>query len=584
MEERMAQKDVNLTGGADSGNGVSRRDFLKGAAAVGMGVGVMGVLGACENPTTTEYVEVKPDWLGPEPQIAESQIVETATADVVVIGAGLAGVCAARKAGEDGASVIVVEKSPQANCRSGEYAVLGSKFNKSHFNRDDVDPDIVTDQFMQECEFRIKRPIISRWAKEANTVFDDWFLSVYPDLYIGKTSNEDIPDGTACFMVPEANPVPDAYDYTQELFPTFPNSVKFGPNGMKPVFDANVDKCAELGLTFYYNHPGVKLEKTGNRISGVIIQDIQTKEYKRINATKGVILATGDNAGNTEILDHFVPSLSIYKNMTLPLGFDLNDNPINTGDGLKMGVWAGANPQEYFAPMTHAVGNGAMGITPFLFLNKLGKRFMNESIPGQQMQDQIELQPGYTTFQIYDSKWKEQIPFMPPNHSGICYYQAEAPKNNGGDLLITDASFQASVDAGQILTAETLDELLAKVDIDATEAKKSIARYNELAKSSPPKDLDFNKPTQRLFPIETPPFYLSQFGMAAMLVCVGGIESDEEARAYDTNGPMPGLYVTGNMQGSKYAVEYPICMRGISHSTCMFYGYIAGKNAAAKLT
>ena len=42
-----------------------------------------------------------------------------------------------------------------------------------------------------------------------------------------------------------------------------------------------------------------------------------------------------------------------------------------------------------------------------------------------------------------------------------------------------------------------------------------------------------------------------------------------------------GLYVCGNVQGSRYAVEYPICMRGISHSLCVYYGYIAGKNCVA---
>ena len=34
-------------------------------------------------------------------------------------------------------------------------------------------------------------------------------------------------------------------------------------------------------------------------------------------------------------------------------------------------------------------------------------------------------------------------------------------------------------------------------------------------------------------------------------------------------------------EGSRYAVEYPICMRGISHSLCVYYGYIAGKNCVA---
>lgn len=72
-----------------------------------------------------------------------------------------------------------------------------------------------------------------------------------------------------------------------------------------------------------------------------------------------------------------------------------------------------------------------------------------------------------------------------------------------------------------------------------------------------------------------------------MLVCVGGLKSDEECHTFTgtadnpTRDIIPGLYVTGNVQGSRYAVEYPICFRGISHSLCVFYGYIAGKNCVA---
>jgi hypothetical protein len=126
----MAQKDINRNEAADRAKGVSRRDFLKGAAIGAADVGVMGVLGACDNPTITEYITIdNDDWLGPEPQIAESQIASTLSTDVVVVGADVDGACAARKAREDGASVVLIEKAAQAMCRSGEYAVLGGRVN-----------------------------------------------------------------------------------------------------------------------------------------------------------------------------------------------------------------------------------------------------------------------------------------------------------------------------------------------------------------------------------------------------------------------------------------------------------------------
>ncbi len=68
-------------------------------------------------------------------------------------------------------------------------------------------------------------------------------------------------------------------------------------------------------------------------------------------------------------------------------------------------------------------------------------------------------------------------------------------------------------------------------------------------------------------------------GVTGMLVCAGGLESDEEGRTFDNErNVIPGLYVAGNIQGNRYAVEYPICLKGLSHSLCMFYGYVAGKN------
>ena len=75
-----------------------------------------------------------------------------------------------------------------------------------------------------------------------------------------------------------------------------------------------------------------------------------------------------------------------------------------------------------------------------------------------------------------------------------------------------------------------------------------------------------------------------------MLVCAGGLESDENCHTFTEEDPaspkrdiIKGLYVCGNVQGSRYAVEYPICMRGISHSLCVYYGYVAGKNCVAGL-
>ncbi|MFR1638385.1 MAG: hypothetical protein ACLSVD_03950 [Eggerthellaceae bacterium] len=67
-----------------------------------------------------------------------------------------------------------------------------------------------------------------------------------------------------------------------------------------------------------------------------------------------------------------------------------------------------------------------VGTAPFLYLNKDGKRFTNEDIPGQQMQNQIENQPGRMLFQFFDGNWAEQWASFPIKH-GKATYQMESP-------------------------------------------------------------------------------------------------------------------------------------------------------------
>jgi hypothetical protein len=284
----------------------------------------------------------------------------------------------------------------------------------------------------------------------------------------------------------------------------------------EPVFKANVKKCEALGVDIRYGHIATKLEKdTSGRITGVIVREGNTSKYTRFTASKGVILATGDNAGDEKILKHFNPALFVTNTPRMPLGVDVEDNPLNTGDGLRLCAWAGAKVQNYHAPMSHNMGGG-FGITPFLALNKSGKRFMNEDIPGQQIQDQIELQQDYAAYQVFDSKWKDQLQYFPPNHGSKCYYRPVANQNNGGDLVMTDADFAAGLvvqppsmfnpnGGASILSAASLEDLLAQLPgIDITAARQSITRYNDLVDGG--KDLDFNKKASRMFKIDTGPF------------------------------------------------------------------------------
>lgn len=537
------------------------------------------------------------DWLGTEPEIDESKVAKTVDVDVAVVGCGIAGVAACRSVAEDGGLVAAFEKADGPQCRSGEYAVINgkvqAKWGRDTWTREQID-DII-DSHMVESTYRCKRSIMSKWAHNIGDAFD-WWVEANPDLYYAETTRSAIPDESADnFIIPIFYPLPEHYDWKQERFPCYPTSVEFKPDQHVTV-EANMQKAIDTGnVQTFYGCFVEKLIMDNGRCVGLYARDAATGEYIKCNASKGVILSTGDYSQNTKMLKHFCPEVIENNIQCLFTNVDVEGNFTNQGDGIQLGMWAGAQVQQSHAPMIHHMGGGAdlagvgvMGNAGFLNLDLNGKRFMNEDLPGQQLENQIELQKNRESWQIFDSNWPEQLPYMPAAHGGACYYEDYASEDEGPKNNTTYRNYkspyqlEAAVADGRAVKADTLEELVAKIYPDDTAAQQtaldSIQRYNELAKAG--YDEDFHKPASRMWAVENGPFYADKFTTALLLVCIGGLESDEDCHTfYADRNVIPGLYVAGNIQGNRFATEYPIGLKGVSHSMAMYYGYVAGKNA-----
>ena len=537
------------------------------------------------------------DWLGTEPEIDESKVAKTVDVDVAVVGCGIAGVAACRSVAEDGGLVAAFEKADGPQCRSGEYAVINgkvqAKWGRDTWTREQID-DII-DSHMVESTYRCKRSIMSKWAHNIGDAFD-WWVEANPDLYYAETTRSAIPDESADnFIIPIFYPLPEHYDWKQERFPCYPTSVEFKPDQHVTV-EANMQKAIDTGnVQTFYGCFVEKLIMENGRCVGLYARDAATGEYIKCNASKGVILSTGDYSQNTKMLKHFCPEVIENNIQCLFTNVDVEGNFTNQGDGIQLGMWAGAQVQQSHAPMIHHMGGGAdlagvgvMGNAGFLNLDLNGKRFMNEDLPGQQLENQIELQKNRESWQIFDSNWPEQLPYMPAAHGGACYYEDYASEDEGPKNNTTYRNYkspyqlEAAVADGRAVKADTLEELVAKIYPDDTAAQQtaldSIRRYNELAKAG--YDEDFHKPASRMWAVENGPFYADKFTTALLLVCIGGLESDEDCHTFDADrNVIPGLYVAGNIQGNRFATKYPIGLKGVSHSMAMYYGYVAGKNA-----
>ncbi len=199
---------------------------------------------------------------------------------------------------------------------------------------------------------------------------------------------------------------------------------------------------------------------------------------------------------------------------------------------------------------------------------------MNEDIPGQNIADQLSRVPVGTnplsgaedlrSWQIFDSKWPDEIDKMPDGHGYVNHFVADdevdayATVLSGFGLGYTTKAMVEGTEG--LIVADTIEDLAAQCNLPVEAVVASVNRYNELCAAG--HDADFGKDPRRLFPVSEPPFYAYPFGSAGMLV------------------PIEGMYATGNVQGGRYLVEYPVTVAGISLGTALSFGRLAGMNAA----
>ncbi|WP_418996749.1 FAD-binding protein [Adlercreutzia equolifaciens] len=592
---------------------VTRRNFLSGAALVSAAIAgaglagcapqsaapaassssageTLGTTGAANSTVGFDGTGTLP-WLGEAPAISDDQVEEELTADVVVVGLGAAGVPAARAAAEAGAKVVCLESSSHLNSVASDMAIFGGQ-TQAQWGRGDgfLDKKMVVNMHMEECSHHVSQSIISRYYDESGAALD-WFVGASKNLYMAPESYAEIPtDAQANYMFPYMYPVPETYDYTKEDLPCYPTSVGF--SSLATVMVDNLQAAVDAGAEVRYSTKGVELILNDEgAVAGIYAQAAGSDSYLKITAPS-VILATGDYLGNEDMMKFYAPEC--VENGINILSIDLDDegNYTNVGEGHKMGAWAGAAIEQWHAPMIHHMGGGAgadgrgvIGNNGYLWLNLRGKRFMNEDLPGQQLENQVELQPQRKAYQFFDASWPEQLAYFPAAHGVACIYRDEPlPEYTASGLRInvrTPADIDAAVEEGRCLKADTIDELLGMIEgMDVEAAKASIERYNELARAG--EDTDFFKSSQRLFALENGPFYAAECGCALTLGNLGGLESDEDCHVYNTDRELiPGLYAAGATQGGRFAVQYPISLKGLSCGMCMVYGKIAGENAAA---
>ena len=494
----------------------------------------------------------------PPPLIPESAITHRLRADVVVVGAGFAGLAAAGSAAEAGAKVLLLEKCASPNSRGIAIASINSRQQQRANVK--LDRDELVHELMRFAGYKnADQRVVSLWADHSGETMD-WVEDIAARA------------GFETVEVPLTDQVrPGPFKYFPVVNMRLPSADGSAESPHRLLSKILTDHALSLGVEFHFSTPAVQLVRDQSGTIAAIIAKNADDEYVRIDVERGVILCAGDYGHNKDMMAKYAPhALKVLNSIYSP--------PVNTGDGHQMGLWVGAAMDE--AP--HCALIFDMGFPdselpmpvpltrqPFLNMNLRGERYVNEDLPYAYTCNADMQQPDGVKWAIWDEKWETDT----SRFQTLYCKQMTAPMHQ--PKLV-----EALLKSGVIRKADTLEELVRLMGVPESVALATIKRYNDLARGG--KDLDFGKAADCLSTIEQPPFYAAKLA-ASLLVTLGGLRINSELQVLDTSlEPIPGLYAAGNTSGSFFGHDYPINISGVSHGRALTFGRLAGIGAASR--
>ncbi|HJC29054.1 MAG TPA: FAD-dependent oxidoreductase [Candidatus Dietzia intestinipullorum] len=466
------------------------------------------------------------------------------TADVVVVGMGIAGACAAIEAAEAGAQVIVLEGASGPGGSSaqsgGEVYLGGGTSTQQALGVEDTEEDMRAfltaalgpnadeDKIADYCAGAVEH---HDWLLDHGAVFNHKLWDT-PTWMPGD-------DSGLMWMGERAQP------FASRARPAARGHRPPGPNfAGNLLMDALVATAEKAGVTLHCDIKVRSLIVEGGRIAGVRATEFGAeREYR---AGRGVVLATGGFVDNERMLEQWAPQ---------QLGKDKVSDGRDDGTGIEMGMDVGGAVRRMHLTET------AMLIIPRLVVGGMlvdgdGQRFINEEVyPGLYCHAAVHHRPG-PVWVIVDEQGIDEVPEselwgMRPMHA-----------------------------------AETIEELAEDCGLPADALADTLRRYN--AGAGVGDDPQCGKNAEWLRPLRPPfgayptgaggPETFNGLPLKPQGFTLGGLHTDTDSRVLDRAGaPIPGLFAAGRCTHGLHGEGY---ISGTSLGDGSFYGRRAGRGAA----
>lgn len=545
---------------ATNDKGLTRRGFLTGAVLGGAAVAGLGLASCAPSQPTQDSgagdsASNTVDWLGVEPDIADSDIVKTEQTDFLIIGAGTAGMCAAGTAADLGMNFILAEKNDEV-CETREYwGIVNSPVAVSQGG--ECDGMKLLNELTRYASGKCSQDVIKMWIDESAEVFEwiDPLMQAAGKQVVVDALGDHATGGTD-YYIPTLQHV-----YLPPYAPPMRNDIL-----LSLVQEKSADSV-RFGYTL------VKLLHSEGAVTGAIFE---TEEgYVRVEA-KDTLLATGGYPANPAMMKALQPA-------AVGCCTSSSYNPADDGLGLRAGLWAGGVKDPDPAPMIFDRGAVEVGVScgyvgegeneafpgniyqenigsqPFMKVNRNGVRFANESTPYDTLCFQAAQQPGGVWCQVFDANAPEDIiRFSTVGCSAFAKQSMQAG-------MPIEEFCAMSVEAGILKKADTIEDLADQLGFEG-DAKEAflfqVDRYNQQFDAQV--DDDYGKEAYRLSAIRTAPFYGLWFG-GTLLTTTDGLRINGDCQVLGADGaPIQGFYAAGDVSGSFFSGNYPEYIVGVA--------------------
>ena len=451
-------------------------------------------------------------------------------ADVVVVGAGLAGYCAALEAAVHGAHVVLLEKQ----AHGGGSTVLSGGFMAF------AGTPLQSTAGLQDSDELLLHDLVAVGGPEADEALLGVYVREQRGLYDWLSTlgvRFDSLEHSAGQSVARSHQTG-----AQALIDTLANQLRL-----------HTRVQVVMGATMV----GLVRRESGGPVTGLTFQ--AGGALHELDCEGGVVLTSGGFSRSETLLSLFAPTQA---------GAVRIGGAGNTGDGLRQAWKLGAGLRDM------GQIRGTFGTHPdcgperheillafylgAIIVNQQGRRFIDESRPYKQLGDAVLQQSQCLAFQLFD----QQV--MAQSATGVPLFD-----------------FQQALERGLLQKAETLDELAHKCGLNAIALRETVAAYN-LGIDSGHDEFGRDGLCHHVgvrTRIDQTPFY-AYLSTTAMLATYCGLDIDTETRVRDVDGDViVGLYAAGEVVGGFHGRSY---MTGTALGKAAIFGRIAGRQATRR--